>query len=62
MNKSPFKSKTMWGIATMVAGYVAPMVLTRVGIPPDQQPEIINSALTLGGAVLAVYGRIKAGQ
>lgn len=61
LKKSVFKSKTIWGVLAMVAAPLATAALARAGIvDPGTQAEIINSAVTLGGAALAVYGRAKA--
>ena len=63
LKKSLFKSKTIWGVLAMVASPIATAALARAGIvDPGAQAEIINAALTLGGAALAVVGRVKATQ
>lgn len=53
MAKSRLKSKTYWGLATVLASQVAPVVLPSVvAAYPGVEP-----ALVLAGAVLAAYGR-----
>jgi len=62
MNKNPLKSKTLWGIASMLAGYAAPVVMSKLGVPADQQADVVQAVLTVGGAALGIYGRYKANR
>jgi hypothetical protein len=62
MKKNPLKSKTLWGIATMVASSFGPLILAKAGVvDPAAQSDVISAIGTLAGAALGVYGRVKAG-
>ena len=59
--KGLFASKTFWGVVMML---VATTGETLFGLPLDDLlgDDVAQSLGTIGGAVLAVYGRIKAGS
>ena len=59
--KTLLKSKTAGGVAVAVIGYV----LNQLGYVPTGEDiatlgQYLDDALVLGGAGLALYGRIKA--
>lgn len=60
--KGAFKSKTIWGI--IIAGLgtfeVGRRVIEATGLTPETGIEFTDQALQGLGALLAVYGRIKA--
>ena len=60
-SKSALRSKTLWGVVLMLL----PIVARSLGIewPAEINPVLeaaVNELLTVGGAGLAVYGRLKA--
>ena len=63
--KSFLKSKTIWGVATMVIANVLPTLLPVLGYEfttADAQ-ELLTAIQTLmesAGAMLAIYGRVVA--
>ena len=68
MNKSWYASKTIWGGIIMVVATVL-QIAGVASISAEEQAMliegIVNVALVVGqlfGAVLAIYGRIKANQ
>lgn len=59
--KSPFKSKTLQGVALTLAGSAlsaAPAILANAAAVDPR----IGLAVSLGGALYAAYGRYKATQ
>lgn len=57
--KSPFKSKTLQGVALTLAGSAlsaAPAILANAAAVDPR----IGLAVSLGGAIYAAYGRYKA--
>lgn len=57
MNKNPLLSKTIWGGLLAVGAAVAPNLL-----PINETMPLLDSALSLVGGALAIYGRYKAVQ
>lgn len=55
--KAITQSLTMRGIAIMLLAGIAP----HFGIAADGVPALVDAALLIGGAVAAVYGRVRAG-
>ena len=49
--KSIFKSKVFWGVVVALLGKYLKI---------DGVPDLANDLATVGGAALAIYGRIKA--
>ena len=63
--KSFLKSKTIWGVATMVIANVLPTVLPVLGyeFTSDDASALlgaIQSMMEAAGAILAIYGRVVA--
>ena len=59
--KSPFKSKTLQGIAVTLAGSAlsaAPAILANAAAVDPR----IGLAVSVGGAIYAAYGRMRATQ
>lgn len=58
--KSFLKSKTIAGIAITALAPYAPQILAVAGV---QNPEkVVTGVMAVGGALLGIYGRIKATQ
>lgn len=66
MNKTFAQSKTIVGVITMLIGFlIGPDIVTSIHINQfidlsEQLLTIISSLLTLGGGIVAIYGRKKA--
>ena len=66
LKKSFLKSKTLWGALIAASGGTlvpfalanAPVILGAIGLSPHTAGAIV----TVGGAALAAYGRVKAAQ
>lgn len=63
--KNIFRSKTIWGVATMVISQLLPSVLPALGYDftsADAQALVSAMETLLGaaGTILAIYGRVKA--
>lgn len=55
--KSLFASKTFWGA---VVAAVAPILIPHLHLSTDAVNSIATQLVTLSGAALAIYGRVKA--
>lgn len=54
MNKFILKSKTIWGIVTMLVPVLYPAITAA------QLGELASGVITAVGAAVAIYGRVKA--
>lgn len=56
--KSLFKSKTIAGIAITALAPYAPQILAVAGV--NNPEKVVTGVMAVGGALLGIYGRIKA--
>lgn len=60
MKKSIWKSRTLWGIAIILAGRYIDIPPELKETLPDSIPFAIEQIITGLGTLLAIYGRLKA--
>jgi hypothetical protein len=54
-------SKTFWGVVMMAMGGIAPVAgWDWFGMVAPEATNIFNTSLEVAGAIVALYGRIKA--
>lgn len=54
--KGILQSKTVWGVIVMVLATLTP----RLGLDIGDQTGLVTDITALIGAILAIYGRVKA--